>query len=176
MALTGENAAGVALEADSAPLIRLVDNFIKLGIREGTTDIHVEPEEKLLRLRFRIDGILQPGPTVPKALQNAVLARLKIMADLNISERRMPQDGRIRYTTGERNYDIRVSVLPTRTARTSSCASSTRTTCRRASSCSACRPACTGRSSASSRTRTACSWSRVRPGPASRPRSTRRSA
>ncbi|MFO0981234.1 MAG: GspE/PulE family protein [Planctomycetota bacterium] len=109
----GADTTPAALEADSAPLIRLVDNLIKLGIREGTTDIHVEPEEKLLRIRFRIDGILQPGPTVPKALQNSVIARLKIMADLNISERRLPQDGRIRFTTGERHYDIRVSVLPT---------------------------------------------------------------
>lgn len=96
-----------------APVIELTDMVILQGVREGATDIHFEPEEKLLRMRYRIDGILQPGPTLPKELQASLLSRLKIMSDLNISEKRLPQDGRMRLVTEGRQIDVRVSVLPT---------------------------------------------------------------
>jgi len=96
-----------------APVIELTDLVILQGVREGATDIHFEPEEKLLRMRYRIDGILQPGPTLPKELQASLLSRLKIMSDLNISEKRLPQDGRLRIVTEGRQIDVRVSVLPT---------------------------------------------------------------
>jgi type II secretory ATPase GspE/PulE/Tfp pilus assembly ATPase PilB-like protein len=95
------------------PLIELVDDIISQGIRDSATDVHIEPEEKIVRVRYRIDGILLQGPSLPKALQSAVLARIKIMAELDIAERRLPQDGRIHISKNGSHYDIRVSILPT---------------------------------------------------------------
>jgi type IV pilus assembly protein PilB len=107
-------AAGAESEvAQEPPIIRLVESLISRGIQEGATDIHVEPEERLVRNRFRIDGILRQGPDIPKELQGAVIARLKVSANLDIAESRLPQDGRMDFQFGGRQVDIRVSTFPT---------------------------------------------------------------
>jgi len=94
-------------------VIRLVDTLIGRAIREEATDIHVEPEEKNLRIRFRIDGVLHGRPNISKVLQPAVTTRTKIMASMDISENRLPQDGRISFALEGRSYDLRVSTFPT---------------------------------------------------------------
>lgn len=96
-----------------APIIRLVDHLIIKGIEDNATDLHIEPEEKLIRTRYRVDGILFLGPSLPKILQPAITSRLKIMAGVNIAESRLPQDGRINFTLGRRRIDIRASFFPT---------------------------------------------------------------
>ncbi len=106
--------AGMAEEAGKvAPLVRLVDQVLALALRKRATDIHIAPEEGVLRIRFRIDGILYQEALLPKALQQAVIARLKIMANLDITEMRSPQDGRIAFQLGRRQVDLRASTLPT---------------------------------------------------------------
>ncbi len=106
--------AGMAEEAGKvAPLVRLVDQILALALRKRATDIHIAPEEGVLRIRFRIDGILYQEALLPKALQQAVIARLKIMANLDITEMRSPQDGRITFQLGRRQVDLRASTLPT---------------------------------------------------------------
>ncbi|MFA4916730.1 MAG: GspE/PulE family protein, partial [Syntrophales bacterium] len=95
-----------------APVVQLVNQIIIQAVNEGVTDIHIEPKEKELRSRFRIDGILHDGPTFPKNLQAAITTRLKIMANLNISESRLPQDGRIVFPVDKKHIDLRVSTLP----------------------------------------------------------------
>jgi len=99
--------------AMQAPVVRLVDQLFIKAIKNEATDIHIEPEEKIVRTRYRIDGILQQGPSLPKALQPAVITRIKIMANLNISEIRLPQDGGIRFFMGKKRIDLRVSTFPT---------------------------------------------------------------
>lgn len=95
-----------------APVVKLVNQLIFHAVKEGATDIHIEPKEKELVTRFRIDGILREGPVFPKALQPAITSRIKIMANLNISENRLPQDGRITFRLGEKRIDLRVSTVP----------------------------------------------------------------
>ena len=80
--------------ADEAPIIRLVNLIFSQAIKEKASDIHIEPEEDMLRVRFRVDGVLHEMFVQPKNLQYAVTSRIKIMAELNIAERRLPQDGR----------------------------------------------------------------------------------
>jgi len=99
--------------AGQAPIIELVDNLIIKALKDHATDIHIEPDEKLVRTRFRVDGILHQGPSIPKELQSALISRIKIQADLDISERRTPQDGRIKFVKNLRETDLRVSVYPT---------------------------------------------------------------
>jgi len=99
--------------AEGAPVIRMVNMMLVEALRTGASDIHVEPMEKKLRLRYRIDGILVERPSPPKNLQAAVISRIKIMSDLNIAERRMPQDGRFNIKALGREVDLRVSILPT---------------------------------------------------------------
>ncbi|MBN2071081.1 MAG: Flp pilus assembly complex ATPase component TadA [Candidatus Krumholzibacteriota bacterium] len=99
-------------EADS-PYIRLVDLIIEKAVDEGATDIHIEPEEKVVHIRYRIDGRLVQGPSLARELQSIVTTRVKIMAGLNISKTRIPQDGRIQYGKGQDKTDLRVSTLPT---------------------------------------------------------------
>lgn len=108
--------AGRVSEADlaaGAPIVRLVDQLFLTAVQEGATDIHLEPEERILRVRFRVDGKLRPGPSLPKALQPAVTARVKIISGMNIAETRLPQDGKINFFVGKRKVDLRVSTLPT---------------------------------------------------------------
>jgi type IV pilus assembly protein PilB len=99
--------------AEDTPVVRFVTTVIKQAVHEGASDIHIEPDADVLRVRHRVDGILQEVTTAPKGLQGGVLSRVKIMADLDISERRVPQDGRIQMKVGERDIDLRVSTLPT---------------------------------------------------------------
>jgi len=98
---------------EESPVVKIVDQLLIKGARSGATDIHIEPDENTIRTRFRIDGILQQGPSLPKTLQSGVIARLKVMSNMNIAESRLPQDGRIRFHMGRKQVDLRVSTLPT---------------------------------------------------------------
>ena len=99
-------------EANGSPVIKIVNHIIQKAVAEGASDIHVEPAEKKLKVRFRIDGELYEMVNPPASMSAAVTSRLKIMANLDISERRMPQDGRIRCKVGGRQLDLRVSTIP----------------------------------------------------------------
>ncbi|MBU0505057.1 MAG: type II secretion system ATPase GspE [bacterium] len=98
---------------DEAPIIRLVNQLLVRAVKQQASDIHVEPFEKELVVRYRIDGSLYEIMRPPKKVQNSILSRIKIMADLNIAEKRLPQDGRIRIKLAGKDIDIRVSTLPT---------------------------------------------------------------
>jgi type IV pilus assembly protein PilB len=95
------------------PLVKLVDSIISEAVRKGASDIHIETYEKRLRLRYRIDGELMEMAPLPFKYRAAIVSRVKIMAELDISERRLPQDGRIKIKISDRAIDLRVSVLPT---------------------------------------------------------------
>ena len=99
--------------ASEAPVIRLVNLIISRAIESRASDIHIEPFEKELRLRYRVDGVLQNMDPPPNALRAAIISRIKLMAKLNIAERRLPQDGRIKLKVLGREIDLRVSTLPT---------------------------------------------------------------
>jgi type IV pilus assembly protein PilB len=99
--------------ADEAPVVRLINMILVDAIRRGASDIHLEPYEKVFRVRFRVDGVLHEIMTPPKRLEAALTSRVKIMATLDIAERRLPQDGRIKLRYGPREIDFRVSTLPT---------------------------------------------------------------
>jgi type IV pilus assembly protein PilB len=99
--------------AEEAPIIKLVNLIIMQAIQERASDIHVEPEEASLKVRFRIDGVLHETLTVPKHLQAAVLSRIKIMSELDIATKRVPQDGRFRIIVDNGTIDMRISTLPT---------------------------------------------------------------
>ena len=100
-------------DVSSAPTIRLVNSIIERAVNERASDIHLEPREGELRVRMRIDGIMQEILTVPKDLQSSVISRWKIMSGLDISERRIPQDGRFNVRIKDKDIDLRVSTLPT---------------------------------------------------------------
>lgn len=100
-------------DSSSAPTIRLVNSIIDRAVTERASDIHLEPHESELLVRMRVDGLLRRTLTVPRDLQNSVIARIKIMSGLDIAEKRIPQDGRFNVTVGDKNIDIRVSTLPT---------------------------------------------------------------
>lgn len=100
-------------QAEEGPIIRLVNLILEQAVQDGASDIHVEPMEDRVRVRYRIDGVLQEVHTAHKAIQLALTSRLKILADLNIAERRLPQDGRFRMHLYNRDVDFRVSTLPT---------------------------------------------------------------
>ncbi len=95
------------------PMIRLCNQLITAAIQARVTDIHIEPEEQYLRIRYRIDGVLSKELLIPKPLQAPITARMKLMANLNLTEKRTPQDGRIAFALGSRRIDLRVSTLPT---------------------------------------------------------------
>ena len=99
--------------ADQAPIIRLANAVIQQAIADRASDIHVEPQARGIRVRYRIDGVLAEAMTVPKNLQAPMISRLKIMADMNIAERRVPQDGRIEVRHENKEYDMRVNSIPT---------------------------------------------------------------
>jgi general secretion pathway protein E len=99
--------------AFEAPVVRLVNLLIEEAVRAEASDIHIEPFEDTLRVRYRMDGILYDQESPPRRLQAALASRIKLMAEMNIAERRLPQDGRIRVTLGARRVDIRVSTVPT---------------------------------------------------------------
>lgn len=100
--------------AEEAPIIRIAHAIVQQAIRENSSDIHIEPGQRSVRIRYRIDGVLNETMTVPKHIQNPLISRFKIMADLNIAERRVPQDGRIPIRHEGKDYDLRVSCLPTK--------------------------------------------------------------
>ncbi|MGH7345421.1 MAG: type IV-A pilus assembly ATPase PilB [Candidatus Rokuibacteriota bacterium] len=99
--------------ADEAPVVKLVNMVLVDAIQKGASDIHFESYEKIFRIRFRIDGVLHEMLAPPKRLESAILSRLKIMSNLDIAERRLPQDGRIKLRYNNREIDFRVSTLPT---------------------------------------------------------------
>jgi general secretion pathway protein E len=105
-----EQLIGVASEA---PIIRLVNFVMARAIERGASDIHLEPYEKALRVRYRIDGILEDVESPPRRLQTAIISRIKIMSRLNIAESRLPQDGRVKLRIGGKEIDFRVSTIPT---------------------------------------------------------------
>ena len=99
--------------SEEGPVIKLVNLMLVQAIKDRASDIHIEPFEKQLRLRYRVDGVLYDSTAPPKGLQSAIASRIKIMANLDIAERRLPQDGRFRIKLAGRDVDLRVSVLPT---------------------------------------------------------------
>jgi len=111
VATRGEERSEVLVQ--EAPIVKLVNQIVIKGIKDGATDIHIEPEESLLRIRYRVDGLMNLGPSIPKALQSPIVARLKILSEANIAETRIPQDGRMKFAIGKRDIDIRVSFFPT---------------------------------------------------------------
>ena len=98
--------------SDEAPIIRLVNSLLFRSVKERASDIHIEPQEREVVVRFRIDGVLYDVYKPPKAFQNSITSRVKVMADLNIAEKRVPQDGRIRIKVAGKDIDIRVSTVP----------------------------------------------------------------
>ncbi|CAM9754724.1 unnamed protein product [Discosporangium mesarthrocarpum] len=109
-----EDAGALAKEAEDAPVVKLVNLILTDAIKKNASDIHIEPYEKSFRVRYRIDGVLYEVMKPPLKLKNALTSRVKIMSELDIAERRLPQDGRIKLKMGKgREMDFRVSVLPT---------------------------------------------------------------
>ena len=102
-----------AAGADAAPIIKLASAIIQQAISDRASDIHVEPGVRSIRVRYRIDGVLMEAMTVPRNLMAPLISRYKIMADMNIAERRIPQDGRIEVKSGNKEIDLRVSSIPT---------------------------------------------------------------
>lgn len=107
-----EEVADLAKLGNESPIIRFVNYLVQDAVKQGASDIHIEPKEKSLKIRLRIDGVLFEVMSPPLSMHAAIISRLKIMANLDISERRLPQDGRIRAVIGERKIDLRMSTLP----------------------------------------------------------------
>ena len=100
-------------DSEDAPVIKIVNLILAQAIKEKASDIHIEPFQNTLKLRYRIDGELIAAESPPKALQLAITSRIKILAGLNIAERRVPQDGRFRIKVMGKEVDLRISILPT---------------------------------------------------------------
>jgi general secretion pathway protein E len=98
--------------ANEPPIIKLVNLLFSIAVKDRASDIHVQPLERDLRVRFRIDGLLYDTYTPPKRAQNAIVSRIKVMAGLDVAEKRLPQDGRIKVKVGEKEIDVRVSIIP----------------------------------------------------------------
>ena len=105
--------ADMQVSAEDAPVIKLVYSVLGQAVGEGASDIHFEPAEDEMRVRFRVDGVLREAAHVPKRMVNAVISRVKIMSDLNIAEKRVPQDGRVSVSVEDRRVDLRITTLPT---------------------------------------------------------------
>jgi type II secretory ATPase GspE/PulE/Tfp pilus assembly ATPase PilB-like protein len=103
----------LAKDGEDAPVIKIVNLILVQAVKEKASDIHIEPFQRTLKLRYRIDGELIQAESPPKALQLAITSRIKILAGLNIAERRIPQDGRFRIKVAGREVDLRISILPT---------------------------------------------------------------
>jgi type IV pilus assembly protein PilB len=103
----------LAASSEEAPVIKLANLVVLQAIKDRASDIHLEPFEKVMRLRYRIDGVLIDATPPPKQMQLALASRIKIMSNLDIAERRLPQDGRMRVKVSGKDYDLRVSILPT---------------------------------------------------------------
>lgn len=111
--LREEEESASSAEVDNAPIVKIVRTMLEQAIRQGASDIHIEPLERNLRIRYRIDGALREVMDYNTTLLPAMVARVKIMSGLDISEKRKPQDGRLTLQVDNREYDVRVSVLPT---------------------------------------------------------------
>ncbi|MDA8196607.1 MAG: ATPase, T2SS/T4P/T4SS family [Actinomycetota bacterium] len=111
--INSDTTANLKEIADEGPIVKLVNATIAQAVNDRASDIHIEPQSDGVRLRHRIDGVLHEVSNLPKNLQSGVISRIKIMADLNIAERRVPQDGRISGVIGGRSIDLRVATLPT---------------------------------------------------------------
>src|SRR5437867_353172 len=98
---------------EDAPIVKLVNMLITQAVQDRASDIHIEPQEKDIRVRYRIDGVLHEVMRTQKSVQSGLISRLKIMADINIAERRIPQDGRVSLTVNQKPIDLRVATLPT---------------------------------------------------------------
>jgi len=109
----GDDLSKVREIVDDAPIVKFVNLLITQAVQDRASDIHIEPAERDLRVRFRIDGVLHEVMRSPKSITSGVTSRLKIMADINIAERRVPQDGRLSVTVGGKKIDLRVATLPT---------------------------------------------------------------
>lgn len=105
--------AKTEIEDEDSPIVRLVNQIIANGVAQRASDIHFDPQEVELKVRYRVDGVLRTERSLPKHMQNVVLARIKIMGNLNITENRIPQDGRIKTTVNFKPIDLRLSTLPT---------------------------------------------------------------
>jgi type IV pilus assembly protein PilB len=105
--------AGEVVDENSAPIVRLVQLMIQEAVQLRASDIHVEPFEEIVRIRYRIDGVLHKRDSPPRRLLGAIISRIKILAKMDIAERRRPQDGRIKITVGDKELDLRVSIIPT---------------------------------------------------------------
>src|SRR5205085_8707957 len=103
----------LAASSEEAPVIKLANLILVQAVKDRASDIHVEPFEKTIRLRYRVDGVLTDATPPPKQMQLALVSRFKIMSCLDIAERRLPQDGRMRIRVGGKDYDLRVSIMPT---------------------------------------------------------------
>ncbi len=103
----------LAASSEEAPVVKLANLILVQAVKDRASDIHVEPFEKGMRLRYRIDGVLVDATPPPKQMQLALVSRFKVMSSLDIAERRLPQDGRMRIRVGGRDYDLRVSIMPT---------------------------------------------------------------
>ncbi|MFC1896680.1 GspE/PulE family protein, partial [Thermodesulfobacteriota bacterium] len=108
-----EETADLLDDTSDAPIIRLVNHMLSQAVKARASDIHIEPYQARLKVRYRIDGILYDLITPPKRIQSALVSRVKVMASMNIAEKRLPQDGRIEIRIGDKNVDIRVSTIPT---------------------------------------------------------------
>jgi type IV pilus assembly protein PilB len=105
--------ADMQVTAEDAPVIKLVYSILGQAVGEGASDIHFEPADEEMRVRFRVDGVLREAAHVPKRMVNAAISRVKIMSDLNIAEKRVPQDGRVSVNVEDRRVDLRITTLPT---------------------------------------------------------------
>jgi type IV pilus assembly protein PilB len=103
----------LAASSEEAPVIKLANLILVQAVKDRASDVHVEPFEKAIRLRYRVDGVLIDATPPPKQMQLALVSRFKIMSSLDIAERRLPQDGRMRIRVGGKDYDLRVSIMPT---------------------------------------------------------------
>jgi len=108
----GDDLLSLEAKGEAAPIVQMVNLIISSAIKAHASDIHIEPGYKDTRVRFRIDGVLHNQPSPPKKFHNAIISRLKIMSTLDISERRLPQDGRAKLKIDEREIDLRISILP----------------------------------------------------------------
>ena len=110
---TTENTDSLDDGQSETPIVKLVNLIISKAVREKASDIHIEPEENRLRIRYRVDGVMREEGAPPKSMQNELLSRIKIAANLDVSEKRLPQDGRFMVNVDNRTIDLRVSTLPT---------------------------------------------------------------
>lgn len=161
--------------SDDAPIIRLLNALLTQAVRDGASDIHIEPYEQHSAVRFRVDGTLREVVQPNRALHAALISRLKIMADLDIAEKRLPQDGRISLRIGTRAVDVRVSTLPNRMASAPCCACWTKAAASSRWPLSAWKARPCSASTNCWVNRTASCWSRGRRARARPPRCTQRS-